>query len=261
VIAAQPLSPARGGAFSGCSAGVNHAAVMTERPLTVRAVSAVSVLALLFVTLGVIAHRAVTGTMGDHAVFGWMVHHRSPTITWWAIAVTNIGSPVGVGVLTLVLSAVLWRRLGSPWPAVVVVGAVTVAAAISTTTKVIVGAHRPPLGLQLILETDAAFPSGHVTGTVALLGALIAVIGRGARLTTRAALLALAVAGAVAVAFTRLYLGVHWVSDVIGGLVLGTLAAVLAHLVYGYVVGSTGADTHAGASSVSEPIRTAAAPD
>lgn len=200
------------------------------------ALGAVTLLGSLFVILALIARHAATGTALDHAVLGAMMQHRSPALTWWAIAVTEIGSPVGVGALTLLLSAVLWRRLASPWPAVVVVGAVAGAGAVSTATKIIVGAHRPPLSVQLITETDPSFPSGHVTGTVALLGALTAVLGHHHRRpAVRAALLALSAVGAVTVALTRLYLGVHWVTDVAGGVLLGTLAAITAHLVYRYL--------------------------
>lgn len=224
------------------------------------ALGALTLLGSLLVVLGLIAHHAAMGTAGDHAVLGWMVHHRSPSLTWWAIAVTEIGSPVGVGVLTLLVSAVLWRWLASPWPAVVVVGTVAAAGAVSTATKIIVGAHRPPLNLQLIAETDPSFPSGHVTGTVALLGALTAVLGHHCRPAARAALLALTAAGAVAVALTRLYLAVHWASDVAGGALLGTLAAITAllayrYLAYRYIAPPRAAETATGASSDS-PGRT-----
>lgn len=219
------------------------------------ALGAVTLLVSLFVVLALVAHHAATGTAPDHAVLEAMMQHRSPALTWWAIAVTEIGSPVGVGALTLVCCALLWRRLASPWPAVVVVGAVAAAGILSTATKIIVGAHRPPLSVQLITETDPSFPSGHVTGTVALLGALTAVLGH-RRPAVRAALLALSAVGAVTVALTRLYLGVHWVTDVVGGVLLGTLAAIAAHLVYRYLGPATSATTGTTAPPVPEPGRT-----
>ena len=219
------------------------------------ALGALTLLGSLFVVLALIAQHAATGTALDHAVLDAMIHHRHPALTWWAIAVTEIGSPVGVGALTLLCSAVLWRRLASPWPALVVVGAVAGAGILSTAIKIIVGAHRPPLSVQLITETDPSFPSGHVTGTLALLGALTAVLGHHRRTPARAVLLALTAAGAVTVALTRLYLGVHWVSDVAGGLLLGALAAIGAHLVYRYVAHRTDGST--GSSSLMpEPGRT-----
>lgn len=232
---------------------------MTPPTVTPRTLAAVTLLLSLFATLALIAHHAATGTTLDHAVLDWMVHHRDPTLTAWAIGVTEAGSPAGVGALTLVLSAVLWLLLRRPGLALVLVGAVGAAGILSTATKVIVGAHRPPLGLQLIAETDPSFPSGHVTGTVALLGALTAVIGHHGRPAVRVLLVAVTAAGAGAVAFTRLYLGVHWVSDVVGGLLLGSIAAIAAHQIYQSVAGPGGGGTRTGAPAVPAPGRTVGA--
>lgn len=248
-----------GCALSGCSAVLTDAAVMVDRFCASRAGRAAALLSTLFVGAALIAHHAGAGTAVDHAVWGWMVHHRTPALTWWAIAVTEVGSPVGVGVLALLASVVLWRRFGSPWPAVVVMATVAAAGAMSTAVKAIVGAHRPPQGLQLILETDPSFPSGHVTGTVALLGALSAVGGYHAGAGARRWWIAVTVAGTAAVAVTRLYLGVHWVSDVLGGVLLGALAAVLAGVLYRRLERSVGADIVPAASSTSGPIPTVGA--
>ncbi|UNB49842.1 phosphatase PAP2 family protein [Mycolicibacterium sp. YH-1] len=211
---------------------------MTDRACTPRACSVAALLASLLLGLALIAHHAVAGTALDHAVLGWMVHHRSPALTSWAIAVTDVGSPVGIGVLAIAVSAVLWWRRGSPWPAVVVLATVAASAAISTATKVVVGAHRPVQTLQLVLETDPSFPSGHVTGTLALLGALTVVTARHVGPAARAALITATVVGTAVVASTRLYLGVHWLSDVLGGVLLGATAVVLAHIALRLVTAS-----------------------
>jgi undecaprenyl-diphosphatase len=94
----------------------------------------------------------------------------------------------------------------------------------------------PPAGLRqtdgpsitfLYAGSGAAnsFPSGHMLRTVLVYGLLAFVIGR---LSTSPLVRSLAVAGAIFVivlmAFDRLYLDVHWESDVIGGLVLGAIA-------------------------------------
>ena len=129
------------------------------------------------------------------------------------------------------------------------------AGAISTATNAIVGAHRPPQNLHLVLETDPSFPSGHVTGTLALLGALAAVTGHHVRSAAKAALIAVAVAGTAAVALTRAYLGVHWVTDILGGLFLGATATMIADVAYRHLTRPAGTD-QSGASSVSGPIHT-----
>jgi membrane-associated phospholipid phosphatase len=187
--------------------------------------------------LGFVAHHAAAGTTVDHAVLAWVVNHRSAGLTSVAIGVTNAGSPVATGAIASVAAAVLWRRAGSPRPAILILVTLGVAGAISTLSKMIVGAHRPAQSCQLIGETDPSFPSGHVTGTLALLGALSVVISQHSRQAAHSAPIALTAALTALVALTRLYLGVHWVTDIVGGLLLGAAAAVIAHLAYRRMMG------------------------
>lgn len=207
--------------------------VNTHQSTTAAALAVV--LLTLFAGLGLLAHRVVAGTAFDHGVLAAMVAHRSAALTAWAVAVTNLGSPVGVAAFAVALAALAalaWRRLRSLWPALLIVATPAAAAAISTATKILAGAHRPPAALQLVTETDPSFPSGHVTATVALLGTLTVVIGDHAGWAARVVSIASAVLAAVAVGLTRLYLGVHWATDILGGLLLGAAAALVAHILY-----------------------------
>jgi membrane-associated phospholipid phosphatase len=235
---------------------------MTDPTTTCRTVTTTfiaAVLLSLFVALGVLAHHAAAGTGFDHEVLGWMVDHRSPGLTWLAIAVTDAGSPVATGVIALAAGAVLWWRSGSARPAILILVTLGAAVATSTLTKIVVGAHRPPLAIQLIVETDPSFPSGHVTGTLALLGALTVVTSQHGGRAAHGALLALTATATALVALTRLYLGVHWVTDIVGGLLLGATAVVIAHLAYRRMMGSS--DTHGrpGPAAVSDPVPSVAA--
>ncbi len=200
------------------------------RARSTRTVVLAAILLAMFAVLGLVAHHARSGTALDHTVLDAMIAHRSPALTRWALAGTTLFSPAGTGVLAVVAAAVLWWRLGSPRPAMLVLAALAGAGAASTLTKIVVGAHRPPPAVQLIAETDGSFPSGHVTGTVALLGALAVVAGRYCRRSVRVASWIVTASAAVAVGFTRLYLGVHWASDVVGGLLLGATAVAVTHL-------------------------------
>lgn len=163
----------------------------------------------------------------DHAVLSWMIDHRQRGFTALAIMITDAGSPVAMTLLALLAFGVLWWRQSSPTCALVVIATMAAATATSTLSKAVVGAQRPSSGLQLITEVDPSFPSGHVTGTVTLLGMIAVVVGRTRGTVTRLALACAVTTAALAIAVTRLYLGVHWLTDVCGGMLLGGVAVVL----------------------------------
>ncbi|MFL6087650.1 MAG: phosphatase PAP2 family protein [Mycobacterium sp.] len=185
------------------------AAVLGGRrfPTGARPIAFCATLLWSFICLGVIAHNAVAGTAADHAVLAWMVDHRHGWLTSVAVAVTNAASPVATGLLAVVAAAAFWWRMRSPLPAVVVVATLGVTGAASTITKAVVAAHRPARSVQLVLETDPSFPSGHVAGTLALVGIIAAVVGHRRSSAVRVGLASMTAAIVVAVAATRLYLG------------------------------------------------------
>jgi len=215
-------------------------------------------LAMAFLALAVIAHDAVHGTVADHAVLAWMVDHRHGWVTTVAVTVTNAGSPVAMALTAALAAVLLWWRLRSPIPGLVVVGTLAGAYGISTLSKAVVGAHRPPRAVQLILEVDPSFPSGHVTGTLTLLGIVAIVMGRHRRHTVRWALAFGVVTVTTAVALTRLYLGVHWLTDICGGLLLGSIALALGSATLAAVASTdVRLDGHRAEPSVAEVTRVA----
>ncbi|MDF3313299.1 phosphatase PAP2 family protein [Rhodococcus sp. T2V] len=189
-------------------------------------------LAAVFVAL---AYQVRTGgwlTGADPAVLGWFTGHRSDWVTGPAIAVTDAGGPAGTIIAAVVIGAVCSRRARSPIPAVVLIGTVGAAALASTVTKSVVGRARPPIVSQVLLETDHSFPSGHATGAMALLTMAAVMFGYALPPARRVLLLVLAAAATVVVSVTRLYLGEHWLTDVVGGVLLGGLAAVIGGALY-----------------------------
>jgi membrane-associated phospholipid phosphatase len=148
--------------------------------------------------------------------------------------IAELGSIEVTGILMFGLTFYLWRSgFGSDALVFVVFLA---AEAFEIFYKFNLHHLRPPAPLaeadgpsisQFLSGTSAvnSFPSGHMLRTVIVYG-LIAFVIR--RLSPSPRVRALAVIGAVAIivlmAFDRLYLNVHWESDVIGGLVLGAIA-------------------------------------
>src|SRR4029450_10902713 len=91
---------------------------------------------------------------------------------------------------------------------------------LSNLIKVAVERVRPDVP-PLHVVNGPSFPSGHATAAAATWAAVALVLGRGASPRVRAALDGVAVAIAVAVGCSRVLLGAHWTSDVLGGLILG----------------------------------------
>jgi undecaprenyl-diphosphatase len=118
-------------------------------------------------------------------------------------------------VIGLVLAAV-WRRA---LPFALVVLAVAAADGIATLVKAAVGQNRPTdAGSLLTIPHSHSFPSGHTAVAFAAATVLTWLAPRAAP-----AFFALA----LAIGYSRIYVGVHWPLDVVGGAVLGTATALL----------------------------------
>lgn len=116
--------------------------------------------------------------------------------------------------------ALAWRR---DWASAAVMIAVPVCAGISSSMlKLAFARARPELVPHLDTVTSLAYPSGHAVNAaaIALLAALL--IARG----PRAGWVAMAAAAAATVGLSRLMLGVHWPSDVVGGWMWGAAWAL-----------------------------------
>jgi undecaprenyl-diphosphatase len=111
---------------------------------------------------------------------------------------------------------------------VVVVGQVL----LTNLTKVIVGRARPDIH-RLTGFSGASFPSGHAATAAATFAAVALLVGRGRSRGTKAFLAAGAAFIAVAVATTRVFLGVHWMTDVIAGLAMGWAWFAIASIAFG----------------------------
>lgn len=142
-----------------------------------------------------------------------------------ATAVTDAGSPLAVNLVLAAVAAVLCaaRRVRS---AAYLVVARLLELGIETIVKYLLARPRPVLPDPVAHAGGFSFPSGHAAGTTVLYVALLALITRHRRATVILASLAvLLIAG---VATSRVLLGVHYPSDVVGGVLLGLTCAFAA---------------------------------
>lgn len=177
----------------------------------------------------------VTGSNGlaglDHPVLEAAMALRTPALTRVVQVYTTIGGPIGMPVLaTVVLVLLAWRwRAWDP----VLLGVATAAGSLTMTVvgKAAVGRVRPPLVDAVPpYEHSFSFPSGHSLNALALAGITAYVVVRRLRTSrARVVTVVLAAAFAITMGLTRVYLGHHWLTDVVVAwvLALGWLAVVI----------------------------------
>lgn len=167
----------------------------------------------------------------DTRVLHDAVEHRTSALVTLARVLSHLGDPAVLVVVALIATALLWRKFRTVLPTVVPIGALLVASVIEATAKRIIDRPRPPVIYHLVTEADASFPSGHATGSAAFYVALALVLSPGLRhRTARVAAVAAAMVFAALIGAARVLLGVHWVTDVTAGWLLGVSCAVAAGL-------------------------------
>ena len=162
-------------------------------------------------------------TTFDHQTLTWVLEHRTPTLTDIARTVTHVGDPWVIVAVTVLSVGVLFAgrrfRLGC-----FVILATSGAAIVSSVAKQAIDRGRPPESLWLGTAWGPSFPSGHATQSVACWGAL-AIVGCVLVRSTawRTLIVSMAALIALVVGTSRIYLAVHWLSDVICGWAIGSL--------------------------------------
>jgi undecaprenyl-diphosphatase len=163
---------------------------------------------------------AIVGSIDLRAVHD-VAGERSASLTAAARVVTWAGSVFLLVPLALACCLVL-VRVGLRPEAFAVAVSLAGAILISDLVKLLVSRSRPPVA-HLQAVTGSSFPSGHATQAGAFWLSLVLALQatRVAPLFTRVAA-GLAVALVLAVALSRVYLGVHYPADVVAGVLLGT---------------------------------------
>jgi membrane-associated phospholipid phosphatase len=163
----------------------------------------------------------------DQPAAAWLATHRDLWLTTTLGVATAAGGPVALAALAaLTCAAAIWRCRS--WLPVVLalVGGGGIALMVAT-TKALVTRDRPPLPFAVIAGDGYSFPSGHAAGTtaIALLSAWMLTRWLITSWTGRVVVWTTAIGSAAVIGFSRVYLGVHYVSDVLAGWLLGALWA------------------------------------
>jgi membrane-associated phospholipid phosphatase len=160
-------------------------------------------------------------TKVDTRLADWLHEHASPDLTAFFEAVTRLGNVSTLLVLVLLASAFLWRKGWIAELQLLVLAGVG-AEIITVGLKHGFQRDRPFFSDPLATESSYSFPSGHASVSLAVYGTLGFIAARHlGRRRAQFAVLAGTTVLVLLIGFSRLYLGVHFLSDVIAGYSLG----------------------------------------
>jgi undecaprenyl-diphosphatase len=184
------------------------------------------VMTALAIGVGLLIVRELAGVRSfDDQVSNWLQRRRTDTwdnVTWCGSIIADAYVKIPA---TLVLCAFFvwrWRRWTEP---TLLAGALILEVAVFTTASVVVDRGRPHIPQLDPVPPTGSFPSGHSAAAAAFYGAIaIIVFWHTRRRLARAVAVAAAVLVPLLVAASRVYRGMHHLSDVVAGLVIGLVS-------------------------------------
>jgi membrane-associated phospholipid phosphatase/FMN phosphatase YigB (HAD superfamily) len=189
--------------------------------------AAILVAALLcFIALALLAHPSMPGGL-DGRVSAFVAAHRSAALTTFFTAYTGLGRWFVLAAATAAVLAALARRARRR-DALFLLIAMIVSPLLNLALKNLFERPRPPTASSLLSANGYAFPSGHAMSSATFALAL-AFIAWPTRWRWPAA--ALAATFALLMGVSRIYLGVHWLTDVLAGWVLAVAVVAVTQLI------------------------------
>jgi len=163
----------------------------------------------------------------DNYIFNYVKTIRNESLTNILIFITNMGGTIGLFFITLVTVIILFLLKKRKFAI-----AITLNILISTSTYVIlkniIQRARPDIQERLIEETGFSFPSGHSTNNIAFYCLAIYLIYKNVKSKKARNMLCIILSIIpISIGFSRIYLRVHYPSDVLAGFCLGGMCVII----------------------------------
>lgn len=183
---------------------------------------------VLFAMLAICVQAEIV-TRFEGWAYGETVEDMSPVLTLIMKGITHLGDSVAIIVFCLILFFTPKTRRTVALP---VSMAIISSAVLNVVLKHIFTRSRPDI-LRLISETGYSFPSGHAMNNASLYIMLIMLIWRYMKNTSlKITLSSICVVLTILIGYSRIYLGVHYASDVLGGWLFGFALSMIVYFLW-----------------------------
>jgi len=181
---------------------------------------ALVVLASIWLTMFLFGGDAV-----DRRIYELLYAGHRPVLATIAHGLTMLGEPTVLIAAGLAVALWVWWRRHHPHLAIAITLVILVGRGLSEVQKYWIARARPELETHLVVVKTSSFPSGHATSSMIFyLTLALALVPEG---PWRRRAVATAVVLSLLIGLSRVMLGVHWPSDVIGGWSFGLLWVLL----------------------------------
>ena len=163
----------------------------------------------------------------DLQVSVWLHTHNNAVFVGFLYAITQVHSPVGMAIIATLFGIYLWRTGHRHWT-VSLAAALGGGMVINTLLKLAFNRDRPVWDDPLLTLSSASFPSGHTAGATLFYGFVAAYMVWNTRETWRHVIVVIGCTLMVAlVGFSRIYLGAHYLSDVLAAISMSIVWLVI----------------------------------
>jgi undecaprenyl-diphosphatase len=182
------------------------------------------VFAAMTLILGEISEDIMNGqpiTIADVQLSNWLFTHRSSRLTTAFLIVTSFGSTIAVSIIAITVGLyLLWRR--QPYWLAAVWSSVFGGMLLNKYLKLVFYRPRPYFEDPILVLTTYSFPSGHTMAATVLYGILAVLLVTTLKRPSMKVLVVVSASCLIGlVGFSRMYLGAHYLSDVLGAFAEG----------------------------------------
>lgn len=178
--------------------------------------SIISIIALLlFSIITIILLKGLTESL-DTKIHNLVINLRTPLLTNIMLKITNLCSVIGIIIISIIFLIIYRKKQIFHYIVINLVNSIL----LSQLFKLIIRRDRP-ININIIEETGFSYPSGHSMVSMAFFGLFAYLIYKNMKnLFLKTILITLLIIIIILIGFSRIYLGVHYFSDVIGGFLI-----------------------------------------